>query len=339
MILITVAVMVAPASAYISGQNVEAKAENMVDIAENALKAVMDCVETTEANSTIIELIIVADLDEYFYGNISLCVENETLVNGTAVTVDGAGWAALNASKEALLVAENATDYEAVIDQAQEALEIFRDSLKAINGILIDVGVETCPTCDPLEIEEAIERAQARIDTLQDLLADEELLAILEQAQANLTEATNALPDVEVAREYLQTANQLISDVCQDLKTIAQDLNPGRIRSYIARVFKNNERVQEKFRNKLGNQTSINQFLQGLGYDNEEEFWEHFDNLIENAENAKTVKEATKALQDMGKIMKNTEDSLDQLGNQGNNQNSGNGKSNGNGNMGNGNSP
>ncbi len=337
MILLTVAIMIAPASAYFSGQNVETKAEKMVEIAENALERVNEVVETTEANTTIMDLIIAAELDDEFYGNFSLCVKAETIVNGTSVTVNGTGWEALNASKEALLVAVDPAEYETVIEQAQEASEIFRDVLKAINEILIDVGVQPYPTCDAEGIEEAIERSEERVATLQDLLADEELLAILEQAQGNLTEARNALPDVELAREFLQDANQLISDVCKDLKTVAQNMNPGRIRSYIARAFKNNERVQEKFRNKLGNQEDINQFLQGLGYNDEEEFWNRFDLLIESAEDANTVKEAAKALQDLGKMMKNTDNSLNQLGNNSNNQ--GANKGNGIGNMGNGNSP
>lgn len=337
MILLTVTVMIAPASAYFSSQNLETKAEKMVEIAENALERVMEVVETTQANTTIMDLIVAAELDDEFYGNFSLCVEAGTIVNETAVTVNGTGWEALNASKEALLVAVDPADFETVIEQAQEASEIFRDVLKAINEILINVGVEPCPTCDAEGIEEAIERSEERIFELKDLLADEELLAILEQAQGNLTDARNALPDVEAAREYLQAANQLISDVCQDLKTIAQNLNPGRIRSYIARAFKNNERVQQKFRNKFGNQEDINQFLQGLGYDDEEDFWAHFDQLIRSAENANTVKEAAKALQDLGKMVKNTDNSLNQMGN--NSNNNGANKGNGIGNMGKGNSP
>lgn len=341
MILITVAIMIAPASAYFGGQNVEVKAENMVDIAENALEAVMDLVETVETDTntpTMKEMIETAGLVDDFYGNVSLCVEEGTLVNGITVTENGTGWEALNESKEALLVALAPEDYEEVIDKAQEALEVFRDVLKALKGILIDSGVEIEEVVDAQILQEAIERSQERVDTLVGLLNEEsELITLLEQAQGNLTDAINALPDdVETAKEFLQKANDLISEVCQDLKTIAQELNPGRIRSYIARAFKNNERVQEKFRNRYGNQEDINQFLQGLGYENEEEFLGRFDDLIEEAGNAKTVKEAAKALQDLSKMTENTDNWLNQkMGNTGSNQVKGNGY----GNMGGANSP
>ena len=340
MIIITVAVMIAPASAYFSSQNVETKAERMVTIAENALEAVMDLAQTVESNTTIMGLLVVAELDTNFYGNVSLCVENGTIVNGVEVTQNGTGWEALNASKEALLAALETEDYEVAIEEAQEALGIFRDVLKAINGMLIDVGVETCQTCDAEAIQEAIERSQDRITSLTEIIADEEMLTILDEAQGNLTAALNALPDVDLAKDYLQTANELISEVCQNLKTIAQDLNPGRIRSYIAKAYKNNERVQERFRNTWKNQDDINEFLQGLGYENEEEFLEHFDAMIEKAQNAKTVKEAAKTLQDLGKMMQNTDDCLNQRGNNGNNANKqGSSKGNGNSNMGGTNSP
>jgi len=342
MILVTVAVMIAPASAYFSSQNVETKAEKMVDIAENALDAVMNIVETVEADTndpSMLELITDAGLIDDFYGNVSVCVEEGTLVNGVATTENGTGWEALNASKEALLVAVETEDYEEVIDNARDALEIFRDVLKALNGILIDSGIETEGIVDVKVLQEAIERSQEKIDTLVGLLADEELLAVLDEAQGNLTLALDTLPDdVDTAKDYLQTANELISEVCQNLKTIAQDLNPGRIRSYLQHAYQNRERVRERMRNNWNNQEDIDAFLQGLGYENEEEFMERFQEMIQNAEDAENVKDAVQTLNEISKMVRNTGNALAQkTGNKGNNQMPGNG--NGFGNMGGANSP
>ncbi|MCW8802700.1 MAG: hypothetical protein OQK81_05015, partial [Candidatus Bathyarchaeota archaeon] len=67
MVIITVAVMIAPASAYFAGQNVETKAERMVDIAEEALERIMDLkvtVETDTSDPTIMELLEDAELDD-----------------------------------------------------------------------------------------------------------------------------------------------------------------------------------------------------------------------------------------------------------------------------------
>lgn len=343
MIFITVAVMIAPASAYFSGQNIQTKAEKMVDIAENALEAVMDRVETVEADTntpTMIELIKDAGLIDDFYGNVSLCVEAGTAVNGETVTVNGTGWEALNASKETLLVATETEQYEEVIDKAREALEIFRDVLKAINGVLIDSGIETEEIVDAEVIQEAIERSQERIDALVALFADEDILNKLEEAQGNLTEATEALVDdeIEIAKENLQKANELISEVCQSLRTIAQDLNPGRIRSYLARARQNKEKLRENMQNNMKNQEDIDAFLEGLGYTDETEFMNEFQKKLQEAEDANTVKEAVQALNEINKMIRDTGNSLAQrMKNKGNNQMSGNGS--GFGNMGSVNSP
>ncbi|MDG6222946.1 MAG: hypothetical protein QCH99_06785 [Candidatus Bathyarchaeota archaeon] len=311
MILVTVAVMVAPASAYFSAQNVETKAERMVNIAENASDAVLDLIQTTEANDTIMELIVAAELDDDFYGNVFLCVEEGTIVNSVAATENGKGWEALNSAQERLLVAVETEDFEEVIDNAREALEIFRDVLRAINGILLDVGVEPCPACDAETFQEAIERSLAKVAELQALLADEEMLQKLADAEDLLNAATDMLPDeIEGARDNLQDANALISEVCRDLRGIAQDLNWGRIRSYIEKAYQHRERVRERIRTVWNNVADIDEFLQRLGYQNEEEFMAQFQEMIQNAQDAKNVKDAIETLKEIGQVIRNMDNSL-----------------------------
>ncbi|MFZ7136801.1 MAG: hypothetical protein ACOWW1_00045 [archaeon] len=335
MVLITVAVMIAPASAYFAGQDVETKAERMVDIAEDALERIMELKETVETDPntpSISELLTDAGLYDYYLGNISLCEG------------DGDGLAYLTAAQAAL--EEEEPDYDAVIDDAREALEIFRDVLKKINGMLIDVGVETCPACEPNELEEAIERSEERIEKLVDLIDeddDEELVEKLNAARALLEEAKALLPDdVDGARAKLQEANELISEVIQDLRGIAKRLNPERIQGYLENAYKYRERMREQYHGAWENEEDINEFLQGLGYQNEEEFMNQFQEMIQNAQDAETVEDAIETLKEMGQMLRNMNNSFNQKmgnngGQQGQQQMPGNG--NGFGNMGGGNSP
>jgi hypothetical protein len=123
MTIVTIIAFAASASAYFSSQNIETKAERMVEIAGEAQNTVMELVTVVEANATVKQLITDADLDEQFYNNISLCVKQGTIVGGEEATEDGEGWTYLNDAEQALLAGE----YQVAIDNAREALEIFRE--------------------------------------------------------------------------------------------------------------------------------------------------------------------------------------------------------------------
>ena len=190
MIVVTVIAFAAPASAYFSSQNIETKAERMVNIAGEARDTVTDLVALVEAKPIAMQqLIIDAELDEQFYGNLSLCVQTGTTVGGETATEDGEGWTYLNAAEQALLAGE----YEDAIDNAREALEIFRDALRSIHVILYEADVEIGQILDPQILQEAIYRSRDRITELRALLADTELLAKLDDAEGWLTEAQDAL--------------------------------------------------------------------------------------------------------------------------------------------------
>ena len=179
MIVVTVIAFAAPASAYFSSQNIETKAERMVDIAGEARYTVMDLVALVEADPTAMELITGAELDGQFYGNISLCVEDGAPVGEEKATDDGEGWTYLNAAEKALLAGK----YEDAIDNAREALAIFRDVLRSINVILYEADVEIGQLLDPQILQEAIERSRTRITELRALLADPELRTKLDDAE------------------------------------------------------------------------------------------------------------------------------------------------------------
>jgi len=338
-ILVTVIVMAAPASAYITSQNIETKAERMVEIADEARETVMDLVALVEANTTAKQLIKDAELGEQFYGNVSICVKAGTMVNGTEVSGDGEGWTYLDAANTSLLAGE----YEDAIDNAREALAIFRDVLRSINDILCDAGVETGQILDAHVLQEAIERSLDRIEQLRALLADEELLGNLTESEDLLNEAQVSLEsgEIEDAKDALIAANSIISDVCQQLKEIAQELNPSRIERYLGKAHQYRERFRERFGHAWDKEIDVDEFLKTLGYQNEGEFMAKFQEMIENAQGAEDIKDAIQSLKEIGQTIRNMDSALTQefgrhRGGQGQSMS---GKGNGYGNMGSGNSP
>jgi len=309
MIMLTVAVLVVPASAYFSSQNVETKAERMVEIADAALEKVIALVDTAESNDTIWVLITDAGLDGDFYGNVSLVLEEGTPLGSRTtetVAVSGEGWVYLNASKEALLVAETAEEYQAVIDYAREALTIFRDVYRAINVILVDVGVEIEQPLQAEVIQEAIDRSQTRVDELKALIsAEAPIYQNLIDAEGNLTEAMGFLPDnVEDAKSSLRKANVLISEVCQYLKEVAQELNPQRIRDYCENAYQYRERFRGGFEQAETEGFDVNGFLQGFGYQNEDDFMTRFQEMIQNAEGTEDLEDVLEDLNEIGRTIR-----------------------------------
>ncbi len=310
-ILVTIIVMAAPASAYISSQSLETKAERMVDIADGAQDRVMDLVALVEANATAMQLIKDADLDEQFYGNVSLCVKTGTIVNGTAVTEDGEGWTYLNDANQSLL----AEEYEDAIDNAREALAIFRDVLRSIYVILVDSGVETEQLVDAELLQEAIERSLDRIEELRALLSPEaEIVTKLDEAEDLLNEANDLLlqDEFENAEDKLEEANALISQVCQYLKEVAQELNPSRIRDYCEEAGQYRDRFRDRFRGAWDEEFDVDEFLQTHGYQNEEEFMNRFQEMIENAQGAEDIEDAIQNLQEIGHMIRNIDEDLTQ---------------------------
>jgi hypothetical protein len=311
MISVIAIAMVAPASAYLSSQNIETKAERMVDIADGARDRVLELVDLIEADATAMELITGAGLDGQFYANVSLCVEEGTTVGGEETLEDGEGWTCLDTANQTLL----AEDYEEAIDNAREALTIFRDVLRAINVILVDAGVEIEQPLDVEVIQEAIDRSLNRVKELEELISvDAPIYEKLIEANDTLTTAIELLllDNVEDAKSSLRDANILISEVCQYLKEIAQELNPQRIRDYCAGAYQYRERFRERF-GQAGNEGfDVDGFLQGFGFQSEDEFMARFQETIQNAESIEDIEDALGDLEEIGRLIREMDQNLTQ---------------------------
>jgi hypothetical protein len=311
MILVAVIAMAAPASAYFSSQSLETKAERMVEIAEEAQEKVLDLVDIVESNATVMEMIIDAGLDGQFYDNVSLCVEAGTTVGGEIATENGTGWTYLDAANQALLAGE----YEDAIDNAREALTVFREVLRSIYAILLDAGVETEQLVAPQVISDAIERSLERVEELQALIStDAPIYSNLIEAKELLTEAKNEfLPDnIEDAKANLREANILISEVCQYLKEVAEELNPSRVRGYLDGAYRYRERFRERFGHAWDEEFDVNGFLQTCGYQNEEEFMNRFQEMIENAQGAEDIEDVIQDLDEIGRMIREMDAALTQ---------------------------
>ena len=312
--LVLLLISLGSVSAVLSAPRTETIADRIVEIADEAQDRVMDLVALVEADPSAMDLIILAGLDEQFYANVSLCVEAGTLVDGVPATGDGTGWTYLDEANTALL----AEDYEEAIESAKEALAIFREVLRSIYVILVDSGVETgelFDSLDTLALQEAIERSIDRIAELRDILSPEtEIVTKLDTAEDLLNEAKDELlPDnIDGAKANLREANILISEVCQYLKQVAQELNPQRIRDYCETAYQYRERFRGGFEQAETEGFDVNGFLQTYGYQNEEEFMARFQEMIQNAQGTEDLDDVLEDLEEIGRTIREMDGSLTQ---------------------------
>jgi tetratricopeptide (TPR) repeat protein len=310
-ILVAIIAMAAPVSAYFSSQSLDTRAERIVEIADGARDSVLDLVDIVEADTTAMDLITSAGLDEQLYCNVSLCVEAGTTVGGEITTENGTGWEYLYAANQSLLDGE----YEAAIGNATEALMIFREVLRSIHAILWEADVETEELVTPQIVQDAIERSLDRISELRALLSEgTEVTSKLDEAEDLLNEAKSLLleDEIEAAKDNLKEANELISQVCQYLKEVAEELNPSRIRGYLDEASRYRETFRERFGHAWDEEFDVDGFLQKHGYQNEEDFMNRFQQMIENAQGTDDIEEAIQDLNEIGSMIREMDGALTQ---------------------------
>ena len=266
--LASIIIAATPAMFYVQGQIQASPAEELVKLADRAEQQVKSLIDLVYANETALQTIEDFGLLDELEGNVTL----------------------YNQGAENLTEAHSAlesTDYEGAIAYATEALRIFREVFRSIHIILEDAGLQKGHLVDSQGLLEAITRSLERIDRLRAILPADatEALELLDQAEAYL--------DINAARELLlegkasqvvsnlEQANQLISQVYQYLKGIAEESNTWRIYSYCQGI---QERTRERFR--YGSQQGINvtAFLESLGYQSENEFMETLQNMTQIAQ-------------------------------------------------------
>jgi len=301
--LMSVLMMAAPVSAMFGQDQVQAtSAEQIVEVVDRAEKQVKNLIDLVYANETTLDMIEDVGLLDELTGN---------------VTVYDEGVEKATAAQDAL----DLEDYEDAVDYATEALSIFREVFSSIHLILEDAGLEKGQLVDNQGLLEAITRQLERIDRLRDLLPDEapeKIIQLLDDAEALLdVEAARALlleGKATEVRSTLQEAKELISQVYDYLKQQGEGLNAWRIDGYCERV---RERIRERFRN--GNQLGIDftDVLESLGYQNENQFMETLENMIQTAKgNKANFQNAMEDLDEIGQMVQEMDQAMTQKMNQ-----------------------
>lgn len=269
---------------YVQGQIQASPAEELVKLADRAEQQVKNLIDLVYANETALQTIEDFGLLDELEGNVTL----------------------YNQGAENLTEAHSAlesTDYEGAIAYATEALRIFREVFRSIHIILEDTGLQKGHLVDSQGLLEAITRSLERIDRLRAILPADatEALELLDQAEAYL--------DIDAARELLlegkvsqvvsnlQQANQLISQVYQYVKGLAEESNIWRIRDYCEGV---QLRIQERFRYGREQGIDFTAVLSSLGYQSESQFMETLQNMTQTAEGS--TGDFNSAIQDLEAI-------------------------------------
>jgi flagellin-specific chaperone FliS len=201
--------------------------------------------------------------------------------------------------------------------------------------ILEDAGLQKCTLADCEGLLDAMTRQLERIDRLREILPEdtpEEITQLLDDAEALLDiDAARALlleGNVTEVRDTLIEAKELIAQVHDYLKEEAEGLNAWRLDGYCERV---RERIRERFRS--GNQSGINfnDVLQSYGYQNENQFMEELENMIQTAKgNKANFQNALQDLDAIGQMVQEMDQAMAQKMNQHMNGSGGSGEGGGN---------
>jgi len=254
-LLLAVMIVATPTMFLAQGQVNPSHQQDLIEIADNAQQKVEALFEWIESQE-IEDIELQADIASYEV----LFEEGKTLLQETKDAVEE-------------------EDYERAVEDALDALRIFRNVLKAVNTSLEEAGIDTGELGDNQGFLEAIVRARYEDD---------------------LSDATY----------YLRQANQLISQVHSLLKEEAGLSNEWRIFDYCERT---RQRTRERFRHGSDQGINIDAFLESLGYQHENQFMETLEALIQNAKNnSENFKDSLDVLEAIGNMIRQMDGELTQ---------------------------
>ena len=243
----------APLMSIAQGQIQANSAQQIVLLAERAAVKVQNLIDSVAANGDAELAIEASGLTDQYTGNLSL--------------FNTEGTDSLNDAKTALA----SSDYDAAIDNAFDALKIFREVYSSINVILDKVGLRPEQLLDDQGLLEAITRELERIEHLRDILPEEtpqEISDLLDNAEDLLNKAKVSLVDGDIAeaKSMFLEAKQDIGEVYQYLKVQAEESNEWRLINYCQGL---QERVQDRLRYGRDQGVDVVAVLQSFGYQSE----------------------------------------------------------------------
>ena len=294
--LVSVMLATAPVMFLVQGQIQASPAQQVVALTERAAQQVQNLIDLINSNDTALEQIEAVDLTADFEGNVTL-FETEGLDN-------------LTLAQDSLAT----SDYEAATNYAFDALKVFKEVYSSIHVILEAAGLEKGQLIENQGLLEAITRELQRIDRLRNILpteTPEEILNLLDNAEASLTQAQTLLldGDATTARSKFLEAKTSISEVYQYLKTQAEESDTWRISNYCQGL---QERIRERFR--YGQQQGIDfmAVLQSFGYQSETQFMEALQNRTQTALSERNFDSALQDCEQASQMVQQMEQALNQ---------------------------
>jgi len=259
-LLLAVMIVATPTMFLVQGQVQPTHQQDLMDMAVKAQQKVESLFDWVDAQQ-IEDVELQADMVEY----------EVSFEEGKALLADAQ-------------VDFEAEDFESAVENAIDALRIFRDVLRSVYTSLEDAGIDADKVVDGQGFLEAIVRARARIAYLRVIFEDNtEVEELLVEAEGYLETAEELFKtDLSEATYNLRQANQLISEVHAILKEEAVLSNEWRLFEYCERT---RERTRERFRGGWDQGINVDAFLESLGYQSENQFMEALEGLIQNAKN------------------------------------------------------
>ena len=291
-LLLAVMIVATPTMFLVQGQVQPFHQADLVEIADNAqqkIESLFEWIETQQIDDTQLQ----DDLVDYTI----LFDEGKTL---------------LEEAKSAI----EAEDFESAVENTLDALRIFRSVLKSVNLSLKEAGITTEELVDSQGFLEAIVRARARIAYLRVIFEDDSAVeTLLDRAEGFLVTAEEVYEDdLSEAAYNLRQANLLISQVHAILKEEAGLYNEWRLFDYCDKLQK---RTRERIRDGSNQGINIDSLLESLGYQNENQFMEALESLIQKAKsNSENFRESLEDLDAIGNMFRQMDDSLTEQINQ-----------------------
>jgi flagellin-specific chaperone FliS len=286
-LLLAVMIVAAPTMFLVQGQVQPLYQHDIVEIADRAQQKVESLFEWLQSQQ-IEDLELQADIAVYE----ALFDDGKTLLIEAKIAIEE-------------------EDYEIAVNNIIEALKIFRDVLKSVNTLLEEAGISTQEAVDLQGFLEAIVRARARIAYLRVIFEGNTTVeAMLDEAEEYLETAEEVYEeDLSEATYYLRQANQIISEIHLILKDEAGLSNEWRIFDYCERA---RERTRNRFRYGSDQGVNIDAFLESLGYQNENQFMEVLEGLIQTAQNSENFKDSLEVLEAIANMIRQMDEELTQ---------------------------
>jgi tetratricopeptide (TPR) repeat protein len=294
--LVLIILATVPAMFLAQGQVKVDPAEQTIALTERAAQQFQNLIDMIDANETAFGQIEAAGLAANYEANVTL-YETEGLSN-------------LASAQDALA----ASDYEAAVSYAFDALKVFREVYSSINIILEAADLQKGHLIESQGLLEAITRELQRIDRLKEVLPNstpQEIFDLLDNAETSLAEAKTLLLDGEItaAKSAFLDAEQSLSGVYSYLKVQAEESNIWRLRVYCEGL---QERIRERFRYGREQGIDFTSILQSYGYQNETQFLDALQNLTQTAQGEQSFYSALQDCQGAGQMVQQMEQALNQ---------------------------